>query len=70
MEYPKEQIDFLQAVFEMREAQRGYFAQRAEKRLKLAKIKEQRVDALLKKYINAGLINTTSVSVDTSELFT
>jgi hypothetical protein len=56
MEYPKEQIDFLQAVQDMRDAQDGYFKQPCDFRLRLAKAKEHKVDQLLKPYKDAGVI--------------
>ena len=70
IQYPKEQTDFLQAVWEMREAQRSYFSHKTEARLKLAKIKEQRVDSLVRKYISAGVISTANNTTKVVELFT
>lgn len=55
-QYPKEQVDFLQAVLDMREAQRQYFKQPTDYRLKVSLKKEQRVDALLQPFINERVI--------------
>lgn len=54
--YPREQIEFLQAVLDMREAQRQYFKQPTDYRLKVSLKKEQRVDALLQPFINERVI--------------
>jgi hypothetical protein len=62
--YPKEQVEFLQAVLEMREAQRDYFNQKDDYRLKLSIRKEQKVDSLLQPYINAGVIKPKPKAVD------
>lgn len=59
MNYPKEQIQFLQSVLEMREAQKDYFSQPSNYRLTIAKQREQKLDALLQPYIKAGVIKST-----------
>jgi hypothetical protein len=70
MEYPKFQIDLLQAVQDMRDAQRSYFNQPCDFRLKLAKVKEQKVDQLLKPYENEGLIRSATKTItNTKSLF-
>jgi hypothetical protein len=69
-QYPKEQTDLLQAVYDMRLAQRAYFSQRTDNRLKTAKIKEQRVDALLAPYVVAGAIKPVATTNTVPELFT
>ena len=56
MQYPKQQIEFLQAVQDMRDAQREYFRQPGEYKLKVSKVREQKVDALLKPYLIEGAI--------------
>lgn len=56
MSYPKEQIQFLQAVQDMRDAQRDYFQQPNDYRLKISIRKEQHVDSLLKPFILEGVI--------------
>lgn len=68
-QYPAEQVTFLQAVWDMRQAQRNYFAQPGEYRKKIAITKEQRVDALLKPYITAGLVNTTTPASNQTIMF-
>jgi len=67
--YPKEQIVFLQAVFDMRIAQRAYYAQPSQYRLKEAKGKEQRVDTLLQQYINAGVPVVEKRIIEPAKLF-
>lgn len=56
MSYPKEQIEFLQAVQNMRDAQRDYFQQSNEYRHKLRILREQHVDSLLKPFLLEGVI--------------
>ena len=69
-QFPKEQIDLLQAVYDMRLAQCAFFRQKNDTRLKVAKIKEQRVDALLAAYVAAGAIKPpTTTIVQTPQLF-
>jgi hypothetical protein len=61
--FPKEQTAFLQAVYDMREAQKAFFRMKNDHRLRVAMAKEKVVDELLKPYITAGAINTaTSIS--------
>ena len=64
MTYPLEQIEFLQAVNNMREAQRDYFAQPGQYRLKISLAAEGKVDNLLKPYIDAGIIKTKAKPLD------
>jgi len=52
-EYPKEQLELLQAAYEMRMAQRDYFRQPSEYRKKIAIGKETRFDTILKPYLDA-----------------
>lgn len=59
-QYPKEQTDFLQAVWDMREAQNQYFAQQSNYRLRTAKHLEFKVDQLLAKWKAAGAIKDKS----------
>ncbi len=59
-QYPKEQTDFLQAVWDMREAQNQYFSQRTNYRLGIAKHHEFKVDQLLAKWKKAGAIKDKS----------
>lgn len=54
--YPKEQLEFLQAVLDMRDAQRRYFDQPNDYRLKVSIRREQKVDALLQPFIQEGAI--------------
>ena len=55
-EYPKEQLELLQAAYDMRMAQRDYFRQPSEYRKKIAIGKETRFDTILKPYLDAGLV--------------
>lgn len=66
-QYPKEQIEFLQAVLDMREAQKQYFNQPGQYRLKVALSKEQKVDRLLQPYLQAGVINEKPRITDNSK---
>jgi hypothetical protein len=71
MNFPKEQVELLQAVQDMREAQRDYFNQKDDYRLRIALRKEQVVDSLLQTYINAGAVKPRLKIVDTTpNLFT
>lgn len=62
-EYPQHQIDFVQAVHEMREAQDDYFKQPNNYRLRVAKMKEQKVDQLLAPYRKEGVIKTKQTKI-------
>lgn len=54
--YPQWVIDMAQDMLDMRDAQRAYFKQPSDHRLKLSKIKEQRVDNGLAHFIKDGII--------------
>lgn len=69
MNYPKEQTEFLQAVYDMRMAQRGYYAHRTDGRLKVAKHKEQRVDTLMQHYVDAGVPVVSNLIIQPPKLF-
>ena len=56
MSYPKEQVEFLQACYEMRVAQNRYFRHKNDQNLRIAKRKEAAFDKLLEPYITAGVI--------------
>ena len=60
-DYPKEQLEFVQAVYEMRQAQDRYFQNRNNAALRVAKAKEQRVDNLLRPYVSAGIVRLKSM---------
>ena len=69
-QFPKEQTDLLQAVYDMRLAQCAFFQQKSDNRLRVAKLKEQRVDVLLAAYVAAGAIKAPpTTAVKTPELF-
>jgi hypothetical protein len=55
-EYPKEQLELLQAAYDMRMAQKDYFRQPSEYRKKVAIAKENRFNIILKPYLDAGLV--------------
>jgi hypothetical protein len=55
----------------MMEAQQDYFKQQNQHRLKIAKIKEQKVNQLLQPYIKQGIIKPRKTTViNTNTLFT
>ena len=56
--FPKEQIEFMQAIYDMRMAQHQYFKQPGSYRLKVAKAKEAKVDKYLECFIVNKLIDT------------
>lgn len=60
---------FLQATYDMREAQKQYFSQPDNYRRKIAIGKETRVDEYLKKALASGVINTSKKSTEQSNLF-
>lgn len=55
-QYPKYQVELLQAVQDMRDAQREYYAQPNDYRLRVAKAKEQKVDQFLAPYLKENVI--------------
>lgn len=55
-QYPKHQVEILQAVQDMRDAQDDYFKQPNDYRLRVAKAKEQKVDQLLLPWLKANVI--------------
>ena len=61
-DFPKEQIEFMQAIYDMRMAQRQYFWQPDKYRLKVAKVKEAKVDKALEYFIVNKLIDTHIVN--------
>lgn len=61
--------EFLQMVYDMRQAQRKFFSHKTDSNLKMAKIKEQRVDDVLKQAIQKGMITVSSAIVNQSILF-
>ena len=54
--YPADQTEILQAVWDMREAQKQYFSMPSNYRLNTAKNAEHKVDRLLQKWKAAGAI--------------
>ncbi len=56
MEFHPQQKELLQAVYDMRNAQKDYFNQSDKYRLNVAKQKERLVDSLLDRYIKAGAV--------------
>jgi len=66
---PPEQLAFVQAIFEMREAQRAYYMQTTSNRLKVAKLKEAKVDALLQPYLKQGYIKPQVATPTIPNLF-
>ncbi len=68
-EIPEWMRRFLQDVFDMREAQRDFFSGRTDYKLKVAKAKEAKVDAFLKKAVTAGAVIPKPPDSDQSNLF-
>lgn len=66
---PPGQLAFVQAIYEMREAQRAYFMQTTTNRLKVAKLKEAKVDALLQPYLKQGYIKPQGATATIPNLF-
>jgi len=60
--FPKEQIELMQAIYDMRFAQHEYFRQPTSYRLKVAKAKEAKVDKQLEYFIVNKLIDTHTVA--------
>ena len=67
-DFPKEQIEFMQAIYDMRMAQHQYFRQPDKYRLKVAKAKEAKVDKYLEYFIVNKLIDTFKVSDKPNEI--
>jgi len=68
--YHPEQVQLLQAVYDMRQAQKAYFNERSNYKLKEAKLKESRVDALLVPWIKAGIVkDKKSINIQQGGLF-
>jgi len=65
-QFPKEQTDLLQAVYDMRKAQQDYFNQPTKYRLQVAKVREQKVDVMLQPYVKAGAIKPTAPPSNTT----
>ena len=57
-DFPKEQIELVQDIYDMRWAQHEYFRQPTSYRLKVAKAKEAKVDKYLEYFICKNLIDT------------
>lgn len=60
---------FMQAVYEMRVAQKDYFSLPSKGRLKTSKGKESCVDDFLKKAIGAGAIDVSKTGSEQQNLF-
>ncbi|MBS1642736.1 MAG: hypothetical protein JST94_11900 [Bacteroidetes bacterium] len=70
MQFPKEQIELVQAGHEMRIAQQKYFCQRDKYTLRVAKEKERLFDRLLQLQIKAGVIKTEPKTItEQADLF-
>ena len=69
-DFPKEQIEFMQAIYDMRWAQHQYFRQPDKYRLKVAKAKEAKVDKYLEYFIVNKLIDTHKVTEQVKEVQT
>lgn len=54
--YPDWFIQLMQDVVDMRDAQKEYFQQSSERRLKIAKVRESKVDTHVDAFIKIGII--------------
>lgn len=54
--YPQWFLDMAQDILDMRDAQKDYFAQPSEYRLKLSKARETKVDNGLEHFVREGII--------------
>ena len=54
--YPNEQVQFVQTVSDMMDAQRDFFTQPSDYRKKIAMAWEAKVRALLEPYKKAGIV--------------
>lgn len=69
-QYPPWFVSMMQDLCDMRDAQRSYFAQRNDHRLKIAKHKESRVDEYVKRFVDAGIIcHRQEENINQSKLF-
>ncbi|MFT3750941.1 MAG: hypothetical protein QM768_21690 [Agriterribacter sp.] len=55
-EYPRWFIDMMQDLCDMRDAQRSYFESATTHKMRVAKLKEGRIDAYVDHYVKMGLI--------------
>jgi hypothetical protein len=55
-QYPPWFIEMCQDILDMRDAQKEYFKQQNDYRLREAKVREQKVDNGLQNFINEGII--------------
>ena len=67
-QYPQWVINMAQDVLDMRDAQRAYFKQPIQHRLKVSKLAEQRVDNGLAHFIAEGIIAHKEKPVNTQNL--
>jgi hypothetical protein len=69
-QYPEWFINLLQDVLDMRDAQVQYFQHSNDKNLKIAKLKEQRVDDKLSAFVKHNYIkHRSNVKTNQTELF-
>lgn len=69
-QFPKEQIELMQAIYDMRMAQNDYFKQPNQYRLKIAKLKEAKVDGYVDYFVVNKLIDTRSTTQRVMEIQT
>jgi hypothetical protein len=63
-----EQQQTMQAVYDMRQAQKDYFHQPNKYRLGISKNAEAKVDAILQQYVNAGMVKSKEKVQDNQPL--
>ena len=61
-DFPKEQIELMQAIYDMRMAQNAYFRTPTNVLLRTAKLKEAKVDKYLEFFVINRLIDTHRTS--------
>ena len=57
-DFPKEQIELMQSIYDMRMAQNAYFRTPTNVLLRIAKLKEKKVDKYLEYFVINRLIDT------------
>ncbi len=66
-DYPKEQVEFIQAVFNMRHAQKAFKSQGSKTNEKRMAVSQQKVDKIVEKYM--FLVDVKKATSEQSTLF-
>ena len=67
-DFPKEQIELMQAIYDMRMAQNSYFRTPTKVLLSTAKAKETKVDKYIEYFVVNRLIDTHKVTEQAKEV--